>query len=275
MKYRFLVFLIAAALLAVPAAYGNEGKIILNPAGHSAQVYENFSASMKFTGDQTIISVLNSTLQNGTQEISGTASHNTFVNLTDAIKGNASAAVVANLILTLEEMKTMSAGALFYNVSLAFEYNVTGIFTSNTWNLSWRSASFHADLSSYFNSTYMMAVGALSMYVNMSGMSIPLTEWTKLYNSTTNVTTFSHSSSGTAAENMTINGLTISLSYDPSFTIVAPGNATAGTDTISYGSAAPVSSHLDTELLYAIIGVIVIISAGTAALAFSRKGRKR
>ncbi len=271
MKYKILVLVIVAAFLAVPAAYGNEGKIILNPGEHSAQIYENYTVSMKFNGSSTIIDPLYSGLSNVSHSVSIHSSSSIYTNLTGAIQGNASAASVSNLKLDLLGIKEMSGTALFYNISMGFAFNITGIYDAGVWNLSWRSASFTADIASYLNTAILSAYGASHIYVDMSNMSLPLTEWNKTYDPATNVTTFTHSTHFATTTPIPFGSITMSFVFDPTYTIVAPGHATAGADTIYTAPIPSGSSPIGEGMLVAIVAFVVIVAAGVSALVITKR----
>ncbi len=276
MKYRFIALLVVAAMLAVPAAYANEGKIILNPSNHNAQVYENFTVSMEFSGASDIITLLNESLTNVTQSVSVTSSNSLYANVTGAIQGNLSAATVSTLDFNLLGAKTLKGTSLFYNVSMGFSFLISGIYNSGSWNLSWRSSSFIANIGSYINSSFLKSSGITEIYVNMENMSLPLTQWTKNYNSTTNVTTFTHSTHLATTSPVTVDGLTMNVSYDPSYTIVAPGQATASANSISTGPATTGnSSPVSMELIYVIIAIVVVAGAGVTIMMLARNRGKQ
>lgn len=271
MKYKFLVLVIVAALFAVPASYGSEGKIILSPNTQSAQIYENYTSSIEFNGSSTLVSLLNSSLSNVNESANIKSTSSLYANLSGAIKNNLSTASISNLIFTLNGLKEMSGSSLYYNMSMSFAYNITGIYNTGTWNLSWRSASFHADVGSYLKSAALSAYGASELYVDMNNMSLPLTQWNRTYNATTNVTTFTHSTHFATTNPITVDGLTVSFTFDPTFQIVSPGQATAGTDTISTGVPPAASTPFNGALLTAAIVFVVIVGAGTAALVIARR----
>lgn len=275
MNYKFLAVVILAAILAVPAVSANEGKIILNPADHTAQVYENYTVNMHFTGSQGSIAVLNAVLKNFSREFNVTRDTTLYSNLSNAIKHNASATIVSHLLFELNGLATLKSNTSFYyNLSLGFAYNVTGTFNSNAWNLSWRSTSFYADTTTYAQGEHFSDYTTSTTYVNMTGMSVPLSKWARTYDASANMTTFSHtvSTSFNLSHHFPLLGLWMNLSYDPTYKIVTPGNAVASADTISYASTGTPPPNYGPFIG---IGIIVVIALLVSGIAIRRRGRKK
>lgn len=109
--------------------------------------------------------------------------------------------------------------------------------------------------------------------------SVPLSQWTRVYDSATNTTTlyYNASSNYSLDESISLNGsdYTLKLLTDPSASITTTGKAipTSSNELIVLNAGAP-SSFLPTSTLLIVIAVIALVGIGTAVILMRRRAGK-
>ncbi|MCL5665890.1 MAG: hypothetical protein M1315_03535 [Candidatus Thermoplasmatota archaeon] len=262
-----LTFL-AFVMLVSPISFASSGTIDLNRTTNIAAVNENYTLSVNITGPG--IALVSMGLFNVSGKETLNSSTSVYGNLSNSIASMDSAAAVSNLSLSYMGHMSVYGDTILYNMSMGFLYNLSGAYSSGAWNLTWRSASFHAFVRDYFKigdakeiltrAQLLIILSVLSplglVYVNMSGMSVPLSSWTKSFSSSLDRTTFSCSSSSFLYSRYSAYNNTITVYADPSYSIVTPGYAVPYGNDIVYEA----KQTLPTSYIYAAAGAVIIVA---------------
>ncbi|BBE42135.1 hypothetical protein [Conexivisphaera calida] len=135
-------------------------------------------------------------------------------------------------------------------------------------------SSFFAPIGGKFMPMYMLMAAPLGQIsqiptINFSAFNEPLSQWTRTYNPSTGITTFTKSASSQTLYNasLTVNGRTYSIRVvsDPSYTINVEGYAVASGNTIIVTSPPPNYTE------YAVAAVVVVVAVAGALIYLRRK----
>lgn len=115
--------------------------------------------------------------------------------------------------------------------------------------------------------------------INFHVFSVPLQQWTRVYDSSTNSTTFFYNATTNYSlnESVSMNGSNYSLKLmtDPSAAITTNGKAipTSSNELVVSTASAPSTSRSSTGIL-AVVGIIAVVAIGLSALLMRRRARK-
>ncbi len=116
--------------------------------------------------------------------------------------------------------------------------------------------------------------------INFNVFSVPLQQWVRVYDSSTNSTTFYYNSTSNYSLNSSVsqNGqdYTLKLRTDPSAAITTNGNAkpTSSNELVVSNAAAPSSLTAGTSSIIA-VAIVAVIAIGLAAVVMRQKTRKK
>lgn len=278
------IALVLVALLAftstVPLASASNVTTTVYPNSDSANVtaYVNTTVNVKTnnTAVQGFISLLGNLT--GHTSVSVSDKSQAFSDVQNAIRNNSSSAKLTYLGLDLNAYsKKVSSLEWYLNYSLKVVMNITNIYHNGTFDLGWRG--FYDNSSVTVNHVSYNKIdagnGTVQEYsaLNFTAFSKPLTQWQRTYDTSKNVTsfttnagyTFNYDRNNTLPDSTYVN---TSIKSDPSYTIIAPGYATAGVNTITM--EAPPGGGFP---ILAAFAVMVILGAGFAVTVVLRKRR--
>ncbi|MGC8613559.1 MAG: hypothetical protein ACP5L2_04910 [Conexivisphaera sp.] len=147
-------------------------------------------------------------------------------------------------------------------------------FDGETEDVNFIGSSFFAPIGGKFMAMYMLMAAPLGQIsqiptINFSAFNEPLSQWTRTYNPSTGITTFTRSASSQTLYNasLTVNGRTYSIRVvsDPSYTINVEGYAVASGNTIIVTS--PPQNYTE----YAAVAAAVVVVAVAGTLIYLRK----
>ncbi|MGC8666477.1 MAG: hypothetical protein ACP5UK_07335, partial [Conexivisphaera sp.] len=147
-------------------------------------------------------------------------------------------------------------------------------FDGETEDVNFIGSSFFAPIGGKFIAMYMLMAAPLGQIsqiptINFSAFNEPLSQWTRTYNPSTGITTFTRSASSQTLYNasLTVNGRTYSIRVvsDPSYTINVEGYAVASGNTIIVTS--PPQNYTE----YAAVAAAVVVVAVAGTLIYLRK----
>ena len=112
--------------------------------------------------------------------------------------------------------------------------------------------------------------------IDYSSLNSPLTNWTKVYNPSTNITTFSKNVNTQANYSSTVSfggqKYALSMSYDPSSTVSVVGYASPSGNSLTIESSPP---SLSFTTISALILIVFLILAASAYMAIRRRAKSR
>ncbi|MDS0257209.1 hypothetical protein ApAK_05920 [Thermoplasmatales archaeon AK] len=267
---------IAAALLLVPASTASSVTVHLSPSAGSAFISADVTSTLTFTVENNSSSTILYDL--AASEFAGIAKQ-----VKNDIRFSMSSSLVDSLQTTLanyDRLVTVENGTIAYTSSgysnvtkrsatltvdstLSLYFNITGIYSNKTANLSWRAFDYKGNISygsTDINRAYsVLGFNSSHNFLNFSAYSVSLNEWKRTYDPPTNTTEFSYQagSENSAALSYSDGGyLYANLTIDPSYSIITPGYAVASGNSIQI-TGEPVSSAY-----YYAIAVILVIGAG-------------
>ncbi|MCL4411872.1 MAG: hypothetical protein M1526_00750 [Candidatus Thermoplasmatota archaeon] len=116
--------------------------------------------------------------------------------------------------------------------------------------------------------------------INFHVFSVPLNQWARVYDSSTNSTTFFYNATSnyTLNASMSYNGsnYTIKLKTDPSATITTNGNAkpSSANELVVSSAAAPTSAGLN-SIDVVVVGIVILVAVGATALMVRNRTTKK
>lgn len=284
-----LVSLLAVSAI-VPASHASTIRVVLNPASNEATVDAYINSSLSISANSTsiigqnLIKDILSSSTAGNLTINSTSQGNTslaFEILNNSISERDPAAQLNSLSLgyqrTVENSTSNGEVTFFANSSLEIVMKITGIFSNNSANLTWRSFTTNQSLPMNgtdvnkvnFNNSYFASSNSVNT-VNMSVFAKSLVQWNKTYDPVSNTTTFLLNAGKTidlSYSGSTIaGGFNLTYTLDPSYSISAPGYDTASSDSIVIGNP-PASNHA----LYYGMGAVLVL-AGVIMMYVRRRG---
>lgn len=276
-----LALAVTALLIIAPISNAASVSVYLYPDQNSASVnaFVNSTLEIEVSRSDILLSSLISgvgAIMSGNISINASYSHGnqTFLDLNSSIASRDNAAKLeslnASFTNTVENRTSQSSEILYANSSLYLSFMVSGIFTNGTANLSWRSMYIGSGISIESHSAGIASVnGSMVSLLNFSAFQVSLEKWSRSYDISSNVTTFTFNAGTTqnyswSAYNRMVN---LSLKVDPSFLISTPGYAIASNNSISIE---PSPAH-DTAVYYVIAGIF--IAGAMASFYMSRRRR--
>ena len=283
MNSKGLLAIVLVAALAgsamIPISGASNIQVYLNPSANEATVSAYINSSVVFSASQG--SFLGKIITDVFPHSSNLTINQTKINsdnlsfqvVNDSIHSMDSNASLNSLSLgysrTIVNTTSGSNALLYVNSSLLLKATVEGIFNNNTASLGWRSFSSNNSLelngsdvsNTSFGGSYLTSSRTVNT-VNFTVFSKSLTNWTRTYDSATNITTFSMDAGTTVHFQMNGSlgpGGNFSLTYnlDPSYSILAPGYDSASSNAIVIGNP-PATSPVT---YYAIGAVLVAVAA--------------
>lgn len=273
MSERRATVLLIAALMTItavaPMAGASTIRTVIDTSTGSANLtaYNNATATIS-SSDTSIINFLSDTLNgsSGSYAKVFNPDDSTFIAVQSAISAISSE---ANLTyLNVEASRTIlleNPHEISISHALKVVINVTDIYQAGSYDLGWRSFTDNGSI--VINSTnynHIVVDGQVLGYyssLNFSAFASPLTEWNRTYYAAENETVFSMDAGYTLnyTGNITLSTgyYNVTLRSDPSYSIVTPGYAIAGSDTVTISNA-PAAVPPYTYYLIAVI----VIAAG-------------
>lgn len=275
-----IVVLMAALMTltaAVPMASASNITTVVSPGTDSANVTAYVNTTATITSNDTGLISFASILANLTDRntsITLNSSDPIFVDMQDAIHANSTSAKIN--YLNIEASRTsakVSSQELMVNHTMKIVMNVTNIYHNGTLDLAWRAFSDNKSVViNQVNYNHFQVNNQTVGYynsLNFTAFSKPLSNWTRDYNQASNTTTFTTDAGYTLnyTGNLTVLGtyLNVTVKSDPSYSIVTPGYATAGANTLTYEN--PPGNSLTPYLYYAVVVVIIAVGLGVAVSA--------
>ncbi len=287
-----IAVLIVLALL-VPASNAFSVSVNLNPKTNEATInaYVNSSMKMTINGSKLMVNMMEKDMGNVFTNMSKVhfnntrANASTVSNFNQTIGSSVHGASVRNMTLTYGikfDNATKGNIAVFYvNFSLYLHMVIHGIFSNSSANMSWRNFTMSKPVE--VNGTNVNQAGhnqTNTSVMNFSKFSKPLSQWKRTYNSSTNETMFVYNAGVVLSKNSTTStpsqpgiggmNMTMNLTIDPSYAIISPGNATAGTNSISLSTSSTTPSTTSISPYYYLIAVVLIAGIG-ASVYFARR----
>jgi hypothetical protein len=116
--------------------------------------------------------------------------------------------------------------------------------------------------------------------INFGVFSVPLEKWTRVYDSSTNSTTFFYNISSSYSLNSTMNmngaNYTIKLKTDPSAAITTNGNAIpTSANVLSVSNAAASPTLISGNNVLIVVGIVAVVAIGIAAVLMRQSARKK
>ncbi len=289
MNSKGLLAILLVATLAgsamIPLSGASNIQVNLNPSTNEATVSAYINSSVVFSASQgsNLGKIITSVFPH---------SSNLTINQTTINRDNQSFQIVNGSIHSMDSnvsLKSLTMGysrtivnttsgnnaLLYVNSSLLLKATVQGIFNNNTASLKWRSFSSNNSLDLSGSDVSNTSLGGSYLTssrnvntVNFTVFSKSLTNWTRTYDSATNVTTFSMNAGTTVHFQMNGTlplGGNFSLTYnlDPSYSISAPGYDSASSNAIVLGNPPATSA-----VTYYAIGAVLV---GVVAVLYLRK----
>ena len=289
-----IAVLIVVALL-LPASNAFSVSVTLNPKANEATInaYVNSSMKMTINGSKVMVNMMEKNMGNAFNNMTKVHFNNskpnvsTVNNFNQTIGSSAHGASVKNMTLSfavsVKNLSTSSTAIFYVNFSLDMHMVIQGIFNNNSANMSWRNFTMSKPVE--VNGTNVNQAGhnqTNTSVMNFSKFSKPLTQWNRTYSSSANETTFVYNAgvvlsrnnttpySGPVGTGMNMN-MTMNLTIDPSYAIVYPGNATAGTNSISLSSSSTTPSTTPINPYYYLVAIVLIAGIGVSVYFARRK----
>lgn len=269
----------------IPLSGASNIQVALNPSANEATVsaYVNSTISISANQSSFLGAIINNVLPHSSNLTIKQTSINrdklSFQIVNDSIHGLDNNASLKALSLGYSRSivnTTQGNNALFFlNTSLLIKATVTGIFNNNSASLKWRSFSTNKSLdlngSSVSNSSFSGNNYFQGRNVNMLNFSVfsqSLSNWSRTYDPSSNITTFSMDAGNTVY--FQVNGtlgsnFTLTFNLDPSYSISAPGYDSATANSINIGN--PPHSN---PIAYYGVGAVLV---GVAAFMLIRRRR--
>lgn len=289
-----VALLLATSLPIVSASTVN---IDLNPTTGVAKVTGISTSTIVFTypANSTISRFLNGS--NYSMQASGTSSHGDapVSDFQDALRNYTNDVTVQNLTTSLSTTATANTTAMVITRQTNITGYVSGVFNVTngtvTANLGWKAfvirGPFIVPLDGHdydlntLGSAAMMPMGENGIAssflsgsfghqniwsrstIDFSSLNTPLNNWTRVYDASTNTTTFTKivNTMANYSSSVSFNGQNYSLSmtYDPSSTISVDGYASPSGNTLVI-SAAPVQSYIYPIIAMVVIAIIALLA---------------
>lgn len=296
--------LLIAMMLAVsiPMASASTVNITLNPTTGEAQVTGISTTTIVFTypANSSISNFLkgyNYSMQASGNIAKGQGSTDDFQ---DALRNYTRSISVQNMSASLSTTALANSTTLVITKDTNITAWVTGVFNVTNGkvmaNMEWKAfeikGSFYVPLDGHNFDLNMMGSAVLLPFggsgfassflsnsfggenlwsqstINFSSLNTPLTNWTKVYNPSTNTTTFTKNvnTESNYSSSVSINGAKYSLSmaYDPSSKVSVDGYASPSGNSLIIESPPPSVISTATLALVVIAGVILAASAYVA-----------
>ncbi len=291
------IVVVLSALLMFPAAYGSTLKITLIPDKKLANVNLESESELLLTypNGSFVSKSLNGTSTNiAFTETFNHPSDQAIAFMEGYLKSRYHNITVDNMtvIFNLTEKANNTVLKITKNVSI--DLWLTGIFnktkSETKANLSWRAFEVRGEfeINGHDINGFGSYLGSIGMFltfmdridnkstINFTALATPLYKWNKIYDPSTNTTTFYYNSSMNVLLSMSINGTgtdnnnyTLKILYDPSSTITVPGYATATNNSIDIMPTAPSTTNILLIGIVAVVAVVVVV--GGIALVLRKK----
>ncbi len=263
---------VAAAMLTAPAVNATSVTVSLNPGNDSATVDAYFNSTLTINVSNSHLFLLSQLITG----ISGILLHNisysgnmsnhsiSFLAVNASLQEKDRNVVLNDLSYSLassvSNISTDRYNVTVIGTSAMLAMNIGGILNKSSVNLSWRSfqVTKSLEMGGSFDGTVRVNSDSVNVF-NLSAFQVSLTKWTRTYDATTNITTFSYDAGTTGNYSWSSYGgsVNISLKIDPSYTIITPGYAVASSNNVTLTSP-PRSSPV---AYYAIATILVIGAA--------------
>lgn len=276
-----VIVAILALTAAMPMASASNITAVVSPSTDSANVtaYINTTATIRSNSQLLVdITTLFANITDGSVTKVLKSNSTIYTDLQSSIQNKSSSAKLS--YLSIEAVRTsdkVSSDELIVNHSVKIVMNVTNIFSSGTLNLAWRgfydNQSVVIEKVNYNQFQIDGVNGTTHSSLDFHAFSEPLTNWTRDYNEITNRTTFTMNAGYTL--NYSFNAsyssldLNITVVSDPSFTIVTPGYAVAGANSLTYSN--PPGAGWTNYIYYGVLGLIIIVGIVVAVSARRRR----
>lgn len=278
-----IVFVMAALMTitaAAPIAGASTITTVVSPSTGSANVTAYVNTTATLSTNNTLLMAVLSLIGNNTGESNTmilTSGTQTFSDFQNALRENTSEATLSYLMIhTNYTSKLMSAQEIMVNLSMELVMNVTGIINNNTVDMGWRAFNTNKTISINNQDYNHVSIANQSLnsssVLNFTAFSKPLDQWNSSYSAVNNETTFSTDAGftlnyyhNTTSANSYAN---FTVKSDPSYSIMTPGYAKAGANTISISN--PPSSSMS-YIYYAIVVAIIVVGIGVAVASRRRK----
>ncbi len=272
------------------------------PEKNVAEIYVNDTvyAIFHYPSNSFFSKILNGTSLSYSASISNVP-HNTefFHDLQEAFVQGENNAVNYNIsiinisVITIRKFFANETSAIYVKSSVMIIW-LSGIFKKNgteiVGNFSWKSFKINKHLYlmengkmediNFFGEGFMGMLGMPEFLqvpeistLNFSAFNQPLSQWSRVYNSNSNMTVFTKSMPSLTiySENLTVNGNSYSLKIisDPAYTIDIQGYAIAVGDEVYVTSPA---SQFSSYALAFVAGIFFIVIAGVGIYLTRRKG---
>lgn len=280
-----VIALFMFSIILVPASNASNISVYLNPQTNSAEVnaYVNSTLTVEVSNasfGNFLISLLNDTTSGQKYWNESFPSNSTVFSIVQsAIKGKLSNANLSYLTVNLSRSGELLNNTTFVlHHSLQLSLAVTGIFSNSTANMSWRSFIINHNVSVSHQSINYVNVGKVNLsgnnsVLNFSAFKTSLKTWKSFYNDSDNTTTFSYDAGTTQNihANLSLFGskIKVSLTTDPSYSIVAPGKAVATDNGIVVNYVQP---SKPISPIYVVVAVILI--GGALVSLYTRRRRR-
>ncbi|MGC8585001.1 MAG: hypothetical protein ACP5L4_02615 [Thermoplasmata archaeon] len=289
----FGIVILMAMLAFIPLSHASYLNVTLYPDKKLAYITMNSVAVLLFSypNDSMISQILNGTSYNISFSLTYNHPSDWAIKFMEGyIKSRYHNITINNMTVrfTLNEFANSTLLTIYKNTTI--DLWLTGIFnkTNNGTkaDFSWRSFNINghfyvkdddqeydlndmlSDMNNNILSLMMKFIHKTEVdTINFSALSRPLSQWNKIYNPSTNTTTFYYNASTNLLLNFTSNDYSLRVIYDPSSTIVTQGYAVATNNSlIIYPN--PQNSYMD----YILIGISVLAVVGIfSALIMKRK----
>ncbi len=286
-----IAVLIVLALL-VPASNAFSVSVTVNPQTNEATInaYVNSSMKMTFNGTKMIVNTMENSLNGTFTNMASKHFSNsrpaatTLGDFNNTIGSSTHGASVKNMNLSfaidVTNSSTSTSGIFYVNFSLKMQMVIYGIFNNNSANMSWRNFTMSKPIDVQGINVNQAGYNQTNTSVmNFSKFSKPLTQWNRTYDHTTNETMFVYNAGVVLSLNNKTSesypegygfNMTMNLTIDPSYAIIYPGNATAGTNSITLSSSSTTPSTTSINPYYYLIAVVLIAGIG-ASVYFARR----
>lgn len=304
MKNGALRFVFGSTLISIllitslPIVSASTVNIDLNPTSGVAKVTGISTTNIVFTypANSTLSSLLNGSSY--TKEASGNVAggQSPALDFQDALRNYTSDVTVQNLSVSLSTVENANTTAMVITRQTNITGYVSGVFnvTNGTVsaNLGWKAFAIRGpfvvpldghdyDLNTLGSATLMpfgesgMASSFLSgsfgdkniwsrSTIDFSSLNTPLTNWTKVYDASTNTTTFTKTINTLAnySSSVSFNGQNYSLTmkYDPSSTIKVSGYASPSGNSLMIGPAPASQSYIYPAIAVVVVGIIALLA---------------
>lgn len=281
-----IVVLAILGFMWVPASHASSVTAKLSPSTNSANVtaYVNTTVTVSTNNNLSKLLALVYYALSSNYSISKTFSNNSeiFIYVQNALQNKDSNLSLNYLNISYQRVHNiLNSTSMEVSYFLRIQLNVTGVFTGSTANLAWRAFNSNQSMNiSSGNDINHVSYADNQAYqngtLNFTAFKTSMTSWERSYDSSTNITTFKYDAGTTLntsfkwKNNSTGYYLNISIVRDPSFSIITPGYAVAGSNTISVQSVPANTTPSKSPW-----GVVIIAAILIGGLLISMRLRRR